>query len=224
MHGGGPLQTSNEGHAKGRPEASSGSSLHSAGRPGATHRSASARPIAAGVWICAAGSLVWLLIAGEQGAALRAAPWLALLSWFVYASQWRPCLRVNGTGFEVINGLRDHRIPFGAVKDVEVRYTTAIWVGDKKYVSWGAPTPPSALSSGFQHGANLGSSFTALPVNERISNHPETRSGRDAIAAAWRARFDGLTSTHEIVVSRWNTPVVVVGLLAVGAVVATALM
>ena len=121
--------------------------------------------------------------------------------------------------------MRDHRIPFGAVTDVEVRYTTAIWVKGKKYVSWGAPTPPSALGSGFQHGANLGSSFTALPGNPRISNHPETRSGRDAIAAAWhRARSAGLTSTHEAVVSRWNTHVVVVGLLAAGAVVATALM
>ena len=166
-----------------------------------------------------------MLIAGEQNAALRAAPWLALLSWFVYASQWRPCLRIDGTGFDVINGLRDHRIPFGAVKDVEVRYTTSIWVEGKKYVSWGAPTPPSAFGSGFQHGARPGSSITALPGNERISGHPGTRSGRDSIVASWqRARSAGLTSKHEAVVSRWNTSVVVVGLLAVGAVIATALM
>ncbi|MBF4995314.1 hypothetical protein ITX31_14500 [Arthrobacter gandavensis] len=166
-----------------------------------------------------------MLIAGELDAALGAAPWLALLSWFVYASQWRPCLRVNGTGFEVINGLRDHQIPFGAVNDVEVRYATAIWAGDKKYVSWVAPTPPSAFGSEFHHGANLGSSFTALPVNERISNNPETKGGRDAIAAAWqRARSAGFTPTHGAVASRWNTHVVVVGLLAAGAVVAAALM
>ena len=90
-------------------------------------------------------------------------------------------------------------------------------------MSWGAPTPPSASGSGFQHGANLGSSFTALPGNEHISSHPETRSGHDAIVAAWkRARSAGFTSTHEAVVSKRNAPVVVVGLLAIGAVIATA--
>ena len=81
--------------------------------PATTHRSASARPVAAGVWICAAGTLAWLLIAGDLNAAISAAPWLVLLSWFVYASQWRPCLRVDGSGFEVINGLRDHQIRSG---------------------------------------------------------------------------------------------------------------
>ena len=156
------MQISNEGPARGQPDTVNGSESHAAGRPAATHRQASARPVAAGVWICAAGSLAWLLIAGELNAAIRAAPWLVLLSWFVYASQWRPCLRIDGSGFEVINGLRDHRIPFGTVKDVEVRYTTAIWTEGKKYVSWGAPTPPSAFGSGVQHGANLGSSFTAF--------------------------------------------------------------
>ena len=95
----------------------------------------------------------------------------------------------------------------------------------KKYVSWGAPTPPSAFGSGVQHGANLGSSFTAFPGSERISGHPEARSGRDAIVAAWqRARSAGLTSTCEAVVSTWNTPVIVVGLLAIGSVIATALL
>ena len=219
------MQISNEGPARGQPDTVNGSESHAAGRPAATHRQASARPVAAGVWICAAGSLAWLLIAGELNAAIRAAPWLVLLSWFVYASQWRPCLRIDGSGFEVINGLRDHRIPFGTVKDVEVRYTTAIWTEGKKYVSWGAPTPPSAFGSGVQHGANLGSSFTALPGSERISGHPETRSGRDAIVAAWqRARSAGLASTCGAVVSTWNTPVIVVGLLAIGSVIATALL
>ncbi|MDQ0755930.1 hypothetical protein QFZ61_001917 [Arthrobacter sp. B3I4] len=176
------------------------------------------------MWICAAGTLTWLLIAGDVSAAVRAAPWLVLLSWFVYASQWRPCLRVDGFGFEVINGLRDHRIPFGTVKDIEVRYTTAIWAAGKKYVSWGAPSPPSAFGSGFQNEVNLKSRpFAALPSNERISQ-PEGRTGRDDIVAAWQdARSAGFTSTHETVVSKWNAPVIVVGLLAIGSVIATAL-
>jgi hypothetical protein len=217
------LQTSNEGPVKGK--AGSGSGLYPTPRPAITHRAASARPVAAGVWIGAAGTLTWLLVAGDTNTALHAAPWLVLLSWFVYASQWRPCLRIDRSGFEVINGLRDHRIPFGTVKDIEVRYTTTIWAAGRKYVSWGAPTPPTAFGSGFQNEVNLKSRpFTMLPSNERISQ-PETKTGRDAIVAAWQgARSAGIISTDEIVVSNWNGPVIVVGLLAVLSVTAAALV
>ena len=215
-HGGGPLQTSNEGPVKGQPGTV---------RPAKTFRSVSGRPVAAGVWVCAALSLAWLLVTGDPSGAVRAAPWLVLLSWFVYVSQWRPCLRIDGSGFDVINGLRDHKIPFGAVKDIEVRYTTAIWTAGKKYVSWGAPTPPSALGPGFQNEVNLKSRhFTVLPGNERFSQPDTTRTGRDAIVAAWQeARTAGLTPTNEGVVSTWSVPVVVVGLLAILSVIASAL-
>lgn len=79
-----------------------------------THRSASARPLAAALWLFAAGTLTWLLVAGATKTAADVLPWLILVSWFAYIAQWRPCLRVDGHGFELINGMRDHRIPFGA--------------------------------------------------------------------------------------------------------------
>ncbi|RKR30216.1 hypothetical protein C8D78_0538 [Arthrobacter oryzae] len=193
--------------------------------PAVTHRSASARPVAAVVWLFAVGTLVWLLVAGATSAAIHAAPWLGLLSWCVYTSQWRPCLRVDGSGFGVINGLRDHQIPFGTVRDIEVSYTTAIWAAGKKYVSWGAPTPPSAFGSGFQNVRDLKTRpYTMLPSNERISQ-PEMKTGRDAIVAAWQdARHAGFASTSEVVVSTWNWPVIVVGVPVIFSVIASAIV
>lgn len=206
-------------------QSNSGSDRFTTTGPTITHRSASSRPVAAVVWLSAAGTLVWLLAAGATNAAIHAAPWLVLLSWLVYTSQWRPCLRVDGSGFQVINGLRDHQIPFGTVKDIEVRYNTTIWAAGKKYVSWGAPTPPSAFGAGFQNVRDLKSRpYTMLPSNERISQ-PETKTGRDPIVAAWQdARSGGLTSTREVVVSKWNWAVIVVGVLAVLSVIAAALV
>ncbi|RAM37187.1 hypothetical protein [Arthrobacter globiformis] len=188
-----------------------------------THRAPSARAVAAAVWLLAAGTLSWLLVGGATTATGEAAPWLILLSWLVYVAQWRPCLRVDGFGFEVINGWRDHRIPFGAVEDIEVRFTTVIWAAGKKYVSWGAPPPPTALGAGFQHLSDLKSRpYSILPSNERISQ-PEARTGRDAVVAAWhRARFGGITPGQDGVTSRWNKPVIAVGVLAGLAVVITA--
>lgn len=217
------MQTSNEEPTKG--QSNSGSSRYATAGPVKTHRPASARPVAAGVWLFAAGTLAWLLAAGDTNAAIHAAPSLALLSWFLYASQWRPCLRVNGSGYEVINGLRNHHIPFASVQDIEVRYTTVIWAAGKKYVSWGAPTPPTAFGSGMQNEINLKSRpYTMLPSNERFSQ-PETETGRDAIVAAWQdARSAVFTSTSEVVVSTWNGPVIVVGVLVILSWIAAALV
>ena len=188
-----------------------------------THRAPSARAVAAAVWLLAAGTLSWLLVGGATTAAGDAAPWLILLSWFVYVAQWRPCLRVDGYGFEVINGWRDHRIPFGTIEDIEVRFTTVIWAEGRKYVSWGAPTPPSALGAGFQHLSDLKSRpYSILPSNERISQ-TEAKTGRDAVGAAWhRARAGGITSAQDSVRSTWNRPAIAVGVLSVLAVVITA--
>ncbi|MFP3460872.1 hypothetical protein R5O87_08505 [Arthrobacter globiformis] len=185
-----------------------------------THRSPSARPLAAALWLFAAGTLAWLLVAGATKTAADAAPWLVLVAWFAYVAQWRPCLLIVGDGFEVINGLRDHRIPYGAIEDIEVRYTTVICAGGRKYVSWGSPTPPSAAGSGFQHLSDLKSRpYTVLPSNERISQ-PVALTGRDAIVAAWQnARHAGISLSQDGVTSTWNMPAVAVGVLAVLAVV-----
>ncbi|MFE5839446.1 hypothetical protein [Arthrobacter sp. NPDC056493] len=192
-------------------------------RTAVTHRPASARPLAVALWLFAAGTLAWLLVAGATKTAADAAPWLVLVSWFAYVAQWRPCLRADGHGFEVINGLRCHRIPFAAIEDIEVRYTTVICASGKRYVCWGAPTPPTAFGSGFQHVSDLKSRpYTILPSNERISQ-PETVTGRDAIVAAWHnARYAGITRGPDGVTSSWNIPAIAVGVLAVLSVVVAA--
>ena len=160
--------------------------------------------------------LAWLLLAGRTDAAMVAAPWLFLASWFVYAAQWRPCLRTDAHGFELVNGLRDHRIPFEAVDDVEVRYTVAVWAAGRRYVSWGAPTPPGAFGSGFDHISDLKSRpHSILPGNERISQK-ETKTGRDAIVAAWQnARTTATKGPTGWVISSWHLPTVIVGGVAV---------
>lgn len=190
----------------------------------ATHRTASARPLAAGLWLFCAGTLAWLVGAGATKSAGGAVPWLILFSWFAYVALWRPCLRVGGHGFEVVNGVRNHRIPFGTIEDIEVRYTTVLWAAGKKYASWGAPTPPSAFGAGSQHLSDLKSRpYSALPGNERISQ-PGAKTGRDAIVAAWlQARDNGITDGHVDVTSTWSLPVIATGVLSVLAAVIAAL-
>ena len=185
----------------------------------------SARVVSLVVWAGSAAAVGWLLLAGKTGAAAAAAPWLAVLSLLVYLTQWRPRLLVDADGFEMVNGLRRHRIPFAAVDDIEVRHTVTVTAAGKRYVSWGAPTPPSAFAAGFDHARDWKQRpFGMLPSNERMSQS-EAATGRDAIVRAWQdARhaasgppgdFAGFTAGRSVV-SEWNIPMLILGLLLAG--------
>lgn len=180
-----------------------------------TYRARSARPVAAAVWLGAACLMAWMLIAGGPTTA-TAAPWLALVSWIVYIAQWRPCLRIDGSGFEIVNGLRDHRIPFETVEDVEVRQSIVIRASGRKYTSWGAPGTPSAAASGYPNAINLRNlPLNVLPDNQRMSQ-PVAVGGRDEIAKAWQeARASGFPSSQGSVTSKWNRPTIAIGILTV---------
>ena len=147
---------------------------------------------------------------------MTASPWLVLVSWTVYIAQWRPCLRVDGSGFEIVNGLRDHRIPFETVEDVEVRQSVVIRASGRKYASWGAPGTPSAAASGYPNAVNLRNlPLNVLPDNQRMSQ-PVAVGGRDEIAKAWQeARASGFPSSQGSVTSTWNRPMIAIGILTV---------
>lgn len=188
-----------------------------------TFKEPSGRVVSLLVWGGSAAAVGWLLLAGRGGAAAAAAPWLAAASLLVYLTQWQPRLVVGSDGFDVVNGLRRHRIPFAAVDDVEVRYTVTVRAAGRKYVSWGAPTPPSAFGSGFEQARDWKQRpFGMLPSNERMSQ-ATTPGARDAIVRAWQdarqpgaAGGPGQSSAERTVVSEWNVPMLVVGLLVAG--------
>jgi hypothetical protein len=160
--------------------------------------------------------MAWMLIAGQTRTAMTASPWLVLVSWIVYVVQWRPCLRVDGSGFEMINGLRDHRIPFETVEDVEVRQSVAIRASGRKYVSWGAPGTPSAAASGYVNATNLRNlPLNVLPDNQRM-RQPVAVGGRDEIAQAWQdARALGFHSSEGRAISKWNRTTLAIGILTI---------
>ena len=181
----------------------------------------SGRVVSLLVWSGSVAAVGWLWLAGRGGAATAAAPWLAAASLLVYLTQWQPRLIIGADGFDVVNGRRRHRIPFTAVDDVEVRHTVTVKAAGKKYVSWGAPTPPSAFGAGFEHARDWKQRpFGMLPSNERMAQS-STPGGRDAIVRAWQdarpAQGDaGQSSAGGVVVSEWNIPLLVLVLLLAG--------
>lgn len=105
-----------------------------------THRSAYAHPLAVLGWLGVGASLGALLLVGETRDGVEAAPWHFLASWLIYCTLWRPCVRTLTDGYELVNPLRNHLIPYPAVYDVQVRYPVAIRAEGRRFGSWTTPT------------------------------------------------------------------------------------
>ena len=105
-----------------------------------THRSAYAHQLAVLGWLGVGASLGPLLLVGETRDGVAAAPWHLLASWLIYCTLWRPCVRTLTDGYELVNPLRSHRIPYPAVYDVQMRHPVAIRAEGRRFGSWSTPT------------------------------------------------------------------------------------
>lgn len=74
---------------------------------------------------------------------------VAFLAWMFLSS---PCLVVEPSGLRVVNPLRSHWVPFGALDDVQVRGLTTLVVrtaggGRARITSWNGPGLPRAFTT-----------------------------------------------------------------------------
>lgn len=99
-------------------------------------------------------ALWWLwadLAARGAGRALTLVPVLLAVGTVVYALLWRPCVRVDADGVVLRNVLRDVRVPWAALEEVDTRYTLTLHTSTGAYQSWAAPAPgrPSPVPRGW---------------------------------------------------------------------------
>ncbi len=152
--------------------------------------------IAAAVYAAFAG---WWLISALLSPSLRGdAPALALGllagGALVYALFWRPAVIVDAEGVELRNVLRDVRVPWAALQDVDTKYTLTLRAGGRRYQSWAASTRGwSGIFRGPAQGVAPGHS----PDPQALPGQPSTRSSRDLRADSGAAAF--------LVEQRWAT-------------------
>lgn len=150
-----------------------------------------------------------LLLYGREAFDSVLIPWLALMSWLVYASAWLPRVTIAGCGLESCNGLVTYYIPFSAIDDLQNRYKVIIKAEGKKYVSE-VSAPP---------GSNVVGSEMHIPISDSTrtrNDHGrslENLSNQDPVTAAWLSRR--LTSGHDggRVTTRFNYPAMVFGVV-----------
>ena len=190
--------------------------------------SASTRVLAVVAWAFCALLAVNLLLTGTGASIWRFLPWLLLAAWMVHVLLWRPCLLVGPDALVVRNILRDTTIPFSELIAVRVLQTTSFDTTAGRITSWGAP------GTGRQHPRP-----SASPAKTRTPALPHTQAAVQSGWDAWADRNPAAAPTARMpagppaapgprpghpgkVAVRWNRTAVVVGVLVVLLVLASA--
>lgn len=183
------------------------------------------RVLAAAAWAFCAFFALNLVLTGTAAAVWHFLPSLALVAWTVHLLLWRPRLVVRAEGLTVVNILREHRIPFGALKAVRVAQSVSLDTTAGRIASWGAPGagrlgPRLGGHAGGHAGGRAGS-------GRRVPAPSHTQAAVDAAWNAWgrSARDSAFTDGEhdagapspdgatQAVATRWDVRNGVVGLV-----------
>ncbi len=187
--------------------------------PAVTLRPLGSRILAAGIWGVSAASLAMAARADPAGL-VRLAPFMLLISWIGYLALWRPMVRVDDTGVELVNVLRRIRVPYPALRRIETRWALTLFTDDARYVAWAATASPRRRTTidrhTGRHAAGLGGfggtadaagtgDMTGPGASIPSSADPESASGAAALAilARWRPELSGSAPQPR---QRWDRP------------------
>ncbi|ALV44365.1 hypothetical protein MB46_01365 [Arthrobacter alpinus] len=165
------------------------------------------------VVICGALS-VNLVLTGTPSSIWEFLPWLLFVAWGIYVLLWRPCLLIRTDGVFIRNILRDHEIPFSALKAMRVIQNVSFDTTAGRIPSWGAPGAGKL-------GPKLSAGSGGLPLL------PPTQAAVQSAWDAWERRTESMPlrghSPESTVTSSWNLPSGVVGVLLLVLSIASAL-
>lgn len=198
------------------------------------------RVLAAAAWTFCAFFAVNLMLTGTTGTIWHFLPSLLLVAWGIYLLLWRPRLVVLAEGVAVVNILRVHRIPFGALRNLRVAQNVSLDTTAGRIASWGAPGAgrlgPGLGQGNSGHAARAGgrSSAAGAPRNVQL---PHSQTSIESAWNAWeqaasdRASASGggpgralpSDAAGSVVTSRWDAGSVVVTVVLVALVAASIL-
>lgn len=106
-----------------------------------TYRSGASRVLAAAtVVICVVGLLALLLQDGLTGL-LRYGWWILLVAVLAWALFWKPHVRVDDAGVELVNVVRTITLPWPSIQDVDTKWALTLKTAYGSFGAWAAPAP-----------------------------------------------------------------------------------
>jgi hypothetical protein len=159
-------------------------------------RQTSALLVPVAVWVFCAGAVADAVIEGTTGYAVRVLVLMAAIAFAAWMLLASPCLVIEVEGLRVVNPVRVHWVPFGALDAVRVRGLTAVTVRTESgrlrtITSWNAPGQPRQLAG------------VAAPVAETIERS----------LAAWEARAGDSAGAVLVTTWRWQSALALLALV-----------
>lgn len=162
--------------------------------PDFSYRPAFGRGLAVAVAVICLLALVLTLFQDGISSFLGSLPWLAFITWLVWAIFWAPEIRVDDAGVHLVNVTRTLHLPWPSIRAVDTKWSLTLitWYGT--FSAWAAPV------SGRRSGRELApGDLDALPESTfgpgrsiRPGDAPGTPSGQAAMAI--RRRLEAFTA------------------------------
>jgi Bacterial PH domain len=147
-------------------------------------------------------TLIDLAVQGRDHAALVTALLIVVISAVVYGCAWRPRIVADSTGITVANPLRDHRVPWAAVSNVDVvnavrvHYTPAPGSASEKILySWAVQASPSSARRAARR-AGQRPRLTRAPRYSRADPPPGATPGYAQIPEPARDALDRTSAEY----------------------------
>jgi hypothetical protein len=121
--------------------------MSDAGGQRLVYRPLMSRIAAAGYAVFALWWAVDDLRTGDEARIAVVGPVLLALGAAVYGLFWRPAVVIDDEGVELLNIVRNVRVPWALLEGVETKFALTLLVGERQYRSWaaGAPGRPAPL-------------------------------------------------------------------------------
>jgi Bacterial PH domain len=156
-----------------------------------------------GIFVAFAGWWVTAQAVGPAGVhAAVTGLWLLAVSAALAALFWRPAVVVDDAGVELRNVLRDVRVPWPALQEIETRYALTLHAGGRRFASWAAPAPGRPSTAG-RLSAGVGA--TAPSRHDHAVPDPRwTAGGAGAAPASSRDLRADSGATAFMIEQRWG--------------------
>lgn len=139
------------------------------------------------VWVFCFLAVVDSVVEGSLGLALRTTVLMSAIAFGAWMGLASPCLAVGHDGLRIVNPLRIHAIPFGALDSVRVRGLTVVTARVasgrlRSVTSWNAPGVPRRFTPATAPVATLIERFRSE------WEHGSAARVTSVATASWRAR------------------------------------
>jgi hypothetical protein len=143
-------------------------------------------------------------VTGDTDQLAVAVPVMVAVGAALWGVFWRPAVVAGDGGVELLNVVRDVRVPWPLLDELDTRYALTLHVGERRYRSWAAGAPGRPMAPGRHEPAR---DHKAVDDDDPVRSSRSLRADSGAAAFMVERRWERARATRatggEQVTTRW---------------------